>query len=225
MVGLVVQHDDILHPHQLGHNPLKHLAFGFKRLKLFAAPSFNGGARAFGDVHTLAQFEGVVVGDDDLGMIDITEHVGRCDLAMAVITFQVIGKKDTQAVADRDSRSHDQETAREGLAVAMSRGVHRLPGDQHRHDGRLPRAGRKFERQTHQLGIGLFVRALEMVPELGATSAQLRRNLGQPDCGLNGLDLTEKWLDAFEIVVSPMLQKPCRLRGDEPLIGIGERAP
>ena len=111
------------------------------------------------------------------------------------------------------------------LLLRMPRGVDRLPGDQHRHDGRLPRAGRKFEREAHQLGIGLFVGALEMVPELGAARAQLRRNLGQPDRGLDGLDLAEEGLDAFEIVAPPMLEKPCRLGGDEPLIGIGESAP
>ncbi len=37
VVRLIVQREDILHPHQVGHDPLQHLALGFQRLQRFAA--------------------------------------------------------------------------------------------------------------------------------------------------------------------------------------------
>jgi hypothetical protein len=37
VVGLVVEHEDVLHAHQVGHDPLEHLAFGLERLQLLAA--------------------------------------------------------------------------------------------------------------------------------------------------------------------------------------------
>ena len=37
VVRLVVEDDDVLHAHQLGHDALEHLAFGFQRVELLAA--------------------------------------------------------------------------------------------------------------------------------------------------------------------------------------------
>ena len=60
VMGLVVEHDDVLEAHQFGHDALDHLPFGFKRLERLAAPAFERGARALRHVHALAQLEGVV---------------------------------------------------------------------------------------------------------------------------------------------------------------------
>jgi hypothetical protein len=55
--------------------------------------------------------------------------------------------------------------------------------------------------------------------------AELRRHLGQPDGGLDRLNLAEEGADALERVVSPMLEQPCRLRRHLPLARIWQVAP
>ena len=54
--------------------------------------------------------------------------------------------------------------------------------------------------------------------------ARLRRHLNQPDGGLDRFDLAEERADAFEIMVSPMLQQSSRFRGHLPLAW-GKRPP
>jgi hypothetical protein len=41
VVRLVVDDEDVLHAHQVGHHPLEHLAFGFERVQLFAAAALQ----------------------------------------------------------------------------------------------------------------------------------------------------------------------------------------
>jgi hypothetical protein len=36
VVRLVVDDEDVLHAHQVGHHPLQHLAFGFERVEFLA---------------------------------------------------------------------------------------------------------------------------------------------------------------------------------------------
>ncbi len=38
MVGFVVEYQDVLQAHQVGHYPLQHLAFGFERIEFFTTP-------------------------------------------------------------------------------------------------------------------------------------------------------------------------------------------
>ena len=78
---LVVEDEDVLHAHQVGHHPLEHLAFGFERVQFFAAP-LEQGAAAAGKLDALAKLEGVVVGDDDLGAVDVVEHVAGNQFAV-----------------------------------------------------------------------------------------------------------------------------------------------
>ena len=43
VVRLVVEHEDVLHAHQVGHDTLDHLAFGFERVQFIAgAPCEQG---------------------------------------------------------------------------------------------------------------------------------------------------------------------------------------
>ena len=87
VVGFVVEDQDVLQAHQVGHDALEHLAFGFERVQFFAA-ALEQGAAAFGELHALAEFEGVVVGDDDLGAVDIGEHVGGNQFAAGVVAVR-----------------------------------------------------------------------------------------------------------------------------------------
>ena len=77
VVRLVVEHEDVLHAHQVGHDPLEHLAFGFQRVAAPRPCALEQRAAALGELDALAQLEGVVVGDDDLGPVHVVEHVAR----------------------------------------------------------------------------------------------------------------------------------------------------
>ena len=82
VMGLVVEDKDVLHAHQVGHDPLDHLPFGFQRVQLLAA-ALEQRAAALGKLDALAQLEGVVVGDDDLGAVHVVQHVAGHQFAAA----------------------------------------------------------------------------------------------------------------------------------------------
>jgi hypothetical protein len=76
-------------------------------------------ATGLADLQRLARLESVIIGDDDLGAIDIRQHVHRDQFAAAVVAVRVVGLKDTQPVLDGDSRGDNQESA----AVEAAAGV------------------------------------------------------------------------------------------------------
>ena len=117
------------------------------------------------ELDPLAQLEGVVVGDDDLGPVDVVEHVAGHQLAARVVAVRVVRLEHAQAVLDREPGRDDEEAAREALALRPAHGVDRLPGDQHRHDGRLARAGGELQREPHQLRVGVVVRVRQVLEE------------------------------------------------------------
>ena len=65
----VIDDEYILHSHQVGHDPLDHLAVRFKRLQFLAGAPLQQLASSFGKLDALAQLEGVEIGDDDLGLV------------------------------------------------------------------------------------------------------------------------------------------------------------
>jgi hypothetical protein len=56
-----------------------------------------------------------------------------------------------------------------------------------------------------------------MVPEGGAAGTQFGSNLGQPDCGLDGLDLTEEGAQALEFMMPSVVKQPGGFGRDLPL--------
>jgi len=220
---LIIDDENVLHPHQFGHDALEHLPFCFERLQV-GAVALEKGACPFGQVERLAQLECVVVGNDDLGAIDIRQHVARDQLPTPVIAVGIVRLQNTQTVLNRDARCDDQKSAREVLAVRAANGVDRLPGDDHGHDRGLAGAGGQFQSQTKKLRVCLRVRRGEMVQEL-ATVLRARRDLSQPDCGLNRFDLTEEGADSVELVVAPVLKQSSSLGRNVPLTRILEFAP
>ena len=223
-MGLVVDGEDVLHPHQLGHHPLQHLSFGLQRLQRCAIAALQQQAPALGQRHALAQLEGVVVGDDDAGAAELGQQIGRDQFAAGVVAVGIVGQQHPQAVADGDARRDDEEAAGEALAVGVADGVDRLPGDQHRHHGGLAGAGGELERDAQQLRVGLGVGVGEVLDEALAVLARVRCDFGEPDRGLDCLDLAEKGPDAGKFVLPPVPQQACGLRRHPPL-GLGQRTP
>ena len=142
----------------------------------------------------------MVVGDDDLGPVQVAEQVARHQFAALVVAVRVVGLQYTEPVADGQAGSGHQEAARKAAAVRMAHRVDGLPRDQHRHHGGLAGAGGELERQPGETGIGLFVGRLQALHELSALASGAGGHLGQPDHGLYRFDLTEERADVAELV-------------------------
>ena len=224
VVGLVVEHQDVLHAHEVRHHPLEHLARGLAGRDVRTS-ALEEGAASLRDGEGLALHEGVVVGDDDLGAVEVAEHVGRHQLAALVVAVRVVRLEHPQAVADGEARGDHQESAREPPAAGTAHRVDGLPRNEHGHDRGLAGAGRELEREPGEAGVRLLVRRREMIEESAALVAECRRDLGQPDRGLRRFDLAEEGPDVVEPVVAPMLQEPSRLGSHPPPARVRNRPP
>ncbi len=94
MVGFVIDNQDISQSHEIGHDSLKHLAFGFEGVQVLAEASFQEGAPAGGELHPLPPLKGVVVGYDDLSALYFFEHLVGNELAACVIAIRIVGLKE-----------------------------------------------------------------------------------------------------------------------------------
>ena len=110
----VVEHENVLHSHQLGHDALQHLPFGLQRLER-RTMSLQQRAAAFRDFKPFAQFERVIVGDDDLCLIQFAHQITRHQLASRVVGVEIIRLEHLQAITDGDARRHDKKATREAL--------------------------------------------------------------------------------------------------------------
>ena len=120
-----------------------------------------------------------------------------------VVGVGVVGLEEAEAVLDRDPGGHDQEAAGEALGVGVPDGIDGLPGDQHRHHGGLAGTGGELEGQPAQQAImitpnSIIIHRLEVVEEPLAVLADLGRHFGEPDGGLDRLDLAEERPDPLE---------------------------
>jgi hypothetical protein len=73
VVCFVVEDADILHAHEVGHDPLDHLPFGFKGVQGFSPP-LEEGPTARGEFDPLAELERVVICDHDLRAVQVIQH-------------------------------------------------------------------------------------------------------------------------------------------------------
>jgi len=225
VVGLVVDGQDIFHAHQLGHDPLEHLPFGFKGVERLAAPSLKKEATALGDLQSFPQFEGVVIGDDDLCPRKIGQHVGGDKLTALVIAVRVVGLEHPEAITDGNAWSHDQKATGELLAGRTAHGIDGLPGDEHGHDRGLARAGGQFQRQSHEFRVCVVVGVGKMLKKTAAGLAGFGGNLDEPDGGFHRLDLTEEWPDTAKVMMPPVLKEAGGFRGDLPVSRVGQAPP
>ena len=129
MVTLVVHDENVLHAHQVGHDPLQHLSLGLQCVQRLPTPAFQQPASPFRHLHAFPQYEGMVVGYDDLGPVEVAQHVAGHQLSADVVAVRIVGLQYAQPVPDRNPWRHNQKTACEPPAVGMSDGVDRLPRD------------------------------------------------------------------------------------------------
>ena len=226
VMGLVVEDHDVLHAHQVGNDPLEHLAFRFERVRVFPAATSQEGTSAFRQGHPFTPLEGVKVRDYDLRAVDIRDHVRGNQSALPVVVVGIVGLEHPQPIADRQARGHDQEAAGEGRAPRPADRVDGLPRDQHRHDHRLAGAGGELERQPRQIAV-LGVDFLQ--PSQKAASPRvppLRSHFRQPDSRLHRLHLAEEGSNVVPAILAPpVLQESRRLGRHLPLLGARELAP
>ena len=148
----------------------------------------------------------------------------KANWLFCVVAVWIVWLQDAQTVLDRQARCADQKATREVFTRRTAHRIDGLPGDEHGHYRRLARAGGKFQRKPHQLGIGVPVRRSEMVENALAVFGEWC-DLGEPDRGFHRLHLAEERPDTAELVMAPMLQQAGRLRRDLPLIGIRQGTP
>ena len=100
MVRLVVEHEDVLDAHQVRHDTLEHLAFGFSGVQLVASTTLEQRASAADSSMRSRNLKGVVVGDDDLGAVHVVEQVVRHEFATGVVTVRVVRLEDAEPILD-----------------------------------------------------------------------------------------------------------------------------
>ena len=142
--------------------------------------------------------------DDDLGLVQLRHQIGRDDIALAVVGLGIVGQKHPQPVADRDAGGDDQERVGEAAVLAVGQLVEGVPGDQHRHDHGLARAGRHLQGQAEQARVGEGVVLAQAVLDPGI--AVLAGHFGDVDRRFQRLDLAEK-KPQIAAGVCPVLQQ------------------
>ncbi len=105
-------------------------------------------------------------------------------------------------------------------AAGLADGVDGLPGNDHRHDGGLAGAGGELQGQAHQFRVGAVVGIGEVLQKPFARLAQLRGDLGQPNCGFHSFDLAKEGPNIAELVMAPMLEEALGVGRDLPVVGI-----
>ena len=214
VVGLVVQDDEPLQAHQLGHHALQHLAVGLAGRDRRSAP-LQERPPPGRQLEGLAALEGVVVRDDDAGLLEVAEHVGGHQLAARVVAVGVVRLQHAQPPSDGHAGGDDEEAAREPRAAGMPDGVHGLPRDQQGHHRRLAGPGGQLQGDAVQhrrlVGGGPAVGVLQVAEVILRRLAGPRRDLGQPDQRLDRLDLAEERPDVAEGVAAPVPQQARRL--------------
>src|SRR5262249_16845550 len=131
VMALVVEHENVFHAHELGHNALDHLPFGLGGFDFSTSATLHKRTTAFGAFEALAGFERVKIGDDDLGSLDFLKQVLRDQLPASVIAVWVIGLQYAQAVLNSKTRRHNEEPASEMLTAGPANGIDGLPSDEH----------------------------------------------------------------------------------------------
>ena len=136
VVRLVIQHQNVFDAHQFRHYALQHLPVTFHSLQVRAA-ALQQPPAALGNIKPLAVHKRVVICNQNFGFLQVRQHVGRHQLAAAIVAVRIVGLQHAQPVFDGQSGRHHQKSARKQFALRMLCSIHRLPRNQHCHHGGL----------------------------------------------------------------------------------------
>ena len=215
MMGLVVEHNDVLAAHKFARDALNHLAvrLGPDLLAFVACvATLDDSGRELVALEGLAVVQGVIVGDDEPRLADPVQEIGR-DEAQALVNVLRVGRNQhAEPVADRDARSDHQERVREALRVRPPRLVHRVPRDDHPHQCSLAGPGRHLGGESVQTGVRLSVGIGKLLLEPS------RRDFRQVDERLNRFTLAEEQRSGTARL-APMEEETLRLGSHPPLAG------
>jgi hypothetical protein len=217
VMGLVVQHDDVLLAAELPADPADHLTLGFGEGRFLAL--LQDRFRELAGRDLFAAKKGVVVGDQDPGFAHRVPQVGRDDLQSLVVVLRVAGEQDAQPVLDRDAWRDDEERVGEPGVLRVGQLVERVPGDDHRHHRRLAAARGHLAGHAEQLGVRVGVELPQLV--LDPVVAVLLRDLRDVDQRLQRLDLAEEE-PPVAVGAVPVLEQAGRRAGD---VGVAALAP
>ena len=94
-----------------------------------------------------------------------------------VVAVGIIRLQNAQPVANRQARRDHQKAASEMCTARSADGIDSLPGDDHRHDGRLARAGRQFQSEAQKLRVRVAIGIRNVFEKSLAGFSLVRRNL------------------------------------------------
>jgi hypothetical protein len=187
-MALVIDDDDVLLVAELAADAPHHLV---GRLGERAVPIARENLLSErGAVGMLAGQKGVVVGDDDLRLLQVGQQFGWQQVELAIVVLPFAGHEHAQAVANRDAGGDDEEGVGEMAVLAVGEFVQRLPGDQHRHHDRFACAGRHLRRQAIQEWIRPGIPLAEFL--LDPLVAELAGHLGDVDDRFDRFELAEE---------------------------------
>src|SRR3954469_7083978 len=99
----------------------------------------------------------MIVGDNDLGALEIQEHLLGYEFAAGVIAVGIVWLKYAQAFADGEAGRDHQKAACEFRTARPANEINSLPSNQHRHQSRFTGAGGEFQSEACQLWVRVGV--------------------------------------------------------------------
>lgn len=111
------------------------------------------------------------------------------------------------------------------MAAWTAHRVDSLPGDQHCHDRGFSDTGGELQCDAQQLGICLLVRTADVRPDFRAGRRAVGGDLGEPDGGLDRLDLAKEGPQVIELMMPPVLEQPSGFRRYLPLVRVRQAPP
>jgi hypothetical protein len=203
VMRLVVQHDDLLPAGQFTAYTPDHLIGRFHERVGLALGQYGLGE--FRCLSAFALDEAVVIGDDDGGLAEPLQQIGRQQIAFAVVVRRIGRQQHTQAIANRDPGRDDEEGIAEAAVLPVLELVERLPRDQHGHDNGLPGSGCHLEGHARKAGVEAGVLVAQLVFDPGV--AVVAGDLGEIDRRFERFDLAEEQFP-LAIRVAPVAQEP-----------------
>ena len=217
VMRFIIDDHDGLEVHQFRHDTLEHLSFGLKSHQFGVAPTLERCTGSLGKLNFFSEFECVIIGDDNAGLLKVLKHIGRHKFPAGIIRIGVVGFENPQSVTDGDARRDNEKTLGESFSERISDGIQCLPCNEHGHDGGFSCTGGQFQGETREPGIGFFTTFLQVLQIFFLGLFVLRSHFGEPDGRFHSFYLAEERADAAKRMRAPMSKQTGCFRCDVPL--------